>query len=37
MFDSHGHAHATSEPIEKVQNIACVEDKFVQYASFTIR
>ena len=36
-LDSHSHAHATSETTKKVHNIACVENMFVQYVSFTIR
>ena len=35
-LDGHSHAYAMSEAIEKVQNIACVENIFVQYVSFTM-
>ena len=36
-LDGHSHAPATSEANYKVQNIACVENIFVQSFSFTIR
>ena len=35
-LDSHSHAHATSEPIKKVKNIAYVENTFAQYVSLLL-